>query len=259
MNFYVGLHIIAQAWRFERCMISVKRLQDRKSDFRVNEWILDSGAFTELKDYGHYRDTPDKYAAQIRRWSRCGNLVAAVSQDYMCEPIVISGGTVNGMVFVGTKLSVPEHQRLTIERYDTIKPLTGNTYLMPVLQGYYPDEYLSHLEQYGDRLEENQWVGVGSVCKRNSKVESVEQILMTIKERRPDLRLHGFGLKTTALESSVVRRCLYSADSMAWSYAARRSGRDANSHVEAANFSQAIDNQEVHHRDFQKAFFDYLY
>ena len=73
---------------------------------------------------------------------------------------------------------------------------------------------------------------------------------MAIKRERPDLRLHGFGVKTTALASSVVRDCLYSADSMAWSYAARREGRDGNSHYEAARFLQKIESQDVQKRDF---------
>lgn len=35
------------------------------------------------------------------------------------------------------------------------------------------------------------------------------------------LRLHGFGLKQTALEPSEIRELLYSCDSMAYSYAKR--------------------------------------
>jgi ribosomal protein L11 len=46
-------------------------------------------------------------------------------------------------------------------------------------------------------------------------------ILKAIKAERPDLRLHGFGIKTTALSWEEVRDNLESADSMAWSFAAR--------------------------------------
>lgn len=44
-------------------------------------------------------------------------------------------------------------------------------------------------------------------------------------DARPDLLLHGFGLKTTALACGAVRDLLHTADSMAWSFAARREGR----------------------------------
>lgn len=92
---------------------------------------------------------------------------------------------------------------------------------MPVLQGFTVREYVSHLDQYEDRLSRGMWVGVGSVCKRQGDIALIIDILSAIKERRPDLRLHGFGVKTTALWSPTIRRLLYSADSMAWSHAGR--------------------------------------
>ena len=47
---------------------------------------------------------------------------------------------------------------------------------------------------------------------------------MAIKTQRPDLRLHGFGIKFHALQSPTVRELLYSSDSMAWSFAGRKTG-----------------------------------
>jgi hypothetical protein len=61
------------------------------------------------------------------------------------------------------------------------------------------------------------WVGVGSVCKRNGSVADVTNVLAHIRAVRPDLNLHGFGLKLTALKNPSVRAMLHSADSMAWS------------------------------------------
>ena len=84
------------------------------------------------------------------------------------------------------------------------------------------------------------WVGVGSVCKRNSRVGVIEDVLAAILRERPDLRLHGFGLKLTALQSATVRRMLHSADSMAWSWAARREGRNANDPAEAHAFAARV-------------------
>lgn len=251
MIFYVGLHQPSDAQHFERCMVSVNRIRDRVSDFQVGEWMLDSAAFTELRDYGCYRHAPDVYAAQIRRWAGCGRLVAASSQDYMCEDIIINGGFANGHHFVGTHLSVPDHQRLTIERYDALLAEQTGVYILPVLQGFEPAEYVSHIQQYGERLALGQWVGVGSVCKRNGDVDAIEAVLVAINDVRPDLRLHGFGVKLTALESSTVRACLHSADSMAWSMNARKNGRDANSWREADAFARRIVGQIVKRRAYQ--------
>lgn len=200
----------------------------------------------ELKMHSHFRASVADYAAQVIRWWRCGCLVAAVSQDYMCEPLILKK----------TGLTVADHQRLTIERYDALRGFVGPmVYVMPVLQGYWPEEYVAHLEQYWTRLRVGQWVGVGSVCKRNADVEEIEQVLMAIRRSRPDLKLHGFGVKLTALESSIVRECLWSADSMAWSYAARKQGRDRNSWKEASRFAEKIGHQKVASRHFQPRLF----
>jgi hypothetical protein len=246
VKFFVGLHQPSDAHRFPRCMVSVNRLRKRVSDFAVNDWMLDSGAFTELSSHGHYRSTPEEYGAQVRRWARCGNLLGAVSQDYMCEPFILEK----------TGLTTLQHQRLTIERYQALRVAVGSAaYILPVLQGYRPAEYLEHLEAYGDLIRTGQWVGVGSVCKRNGDIEEIEQVLVTIHGARPDLRLHGFGVKLTSLESSLVRECLYSADSMAWSHSARKQGRDSNSWLEARNFVGKIENQTVATRHFQGRLF----
>lgn len=41
--FYPGLHQPSDARHFTRCMVSVKRLTQRRSDFVVHDWLLDSG------------------------------------------------------------------------------------------------------------------------------------------------------------------------------------------------------------------------
>jgi hypothetical protein len=65
---------------------------------------------------------------------------------------------------------------------------------MPVLQGYSPESYAAHVDQYAELFTPGQWVGVGSVCKRNGNPDQIEDILLAIKAERPDLQLHGFGI-----------------------------------------------------------------
>lgn len=225
VKFYIGLDDLHFAKHFKRCFISVNRLDRRKSDYEVNNWIMDSGAFTEISNHGNFRYPVEVYAEKINRWAKCGKLELAVCQDYMCEPFILNI----------TGLTIKDHQRLTIERYDQLIQLTDVT-IMPVLQGYEPSEYVNHLYKYGERIKSGVRVGVGSVCKRNINIQSIVNILEAIKNERPDLRLHGFGLKTTSLKSAYVTELLYSADSMAWSYAARRENRNAHNVQEAINF-----------------------
>lgn len=239
-RFYLGLHHPCDAWPFLRSMISVNTLRARKRDFRVNSWIMDSGAFTELSLYGRYRYPVDEYINQIERWRVCGRLQAVVSQDYMCEPFILSK----------TGMTVEEHQALTIERYREITQWVDEVYVMPVLQGYTPADYVRHITEYGDLLGEGAWAGVGSVCKRNGDPLAIEQVLLAIKIARPDLRLHGFGIKLTALSSPVVRDLLYSSDSMAWSFSGRAKGEgDQNDPRRALAYAAVIEDL-LNNREF---------
>jgi hypothetical protein len=210
-QFFIGLHHPSDAWPFLRSMISINAIRERKGPFKINDWILDSGAFTEMSTYGRWRTGPEEYAEQINRWKHNGNMLAAVSQDLMCEPFILEK----------SGLTIQDHQTITIERYLRLIELT-NVSVMPVLQGYSPDSYAAHVRQYGGLLKHGQWVGVGSVCKRNGNPDQIEDVLLAIKTHRPDLRLHGFGLKMEALKSGTVRALLHSSDSMAWSFAGRK-------------------------------------
>ncbi|HEY2960217.1 MAG TPA: hypothetical protein VGM21_18715 [Actinomycetota bacterium] len=60
-------------------------------------------------------------------------------------------------------------------------------------------------------------VGLGSVCRRQASSQ-IGAIVADL--RRLGLRLHGFGVKRRGLARYADR--LESADSLAWSYAARR-------------------------------------
>jgi hypothetical protein len=234
-GFWIGLHVLRFAVNFPQSCISANVLRRRQSGFPATRWMMDSGAFTEISTYGTYRHSCKRYARQIIQWSLSGSLVAAVSQDYMCEPFILQK----------TGLTVEDHQRLTVERYDQIRAalpgwVLDHVTFLPVLQGYEPEEYVRHLEDYGDRLAEGMWVGVGSVCKRNADPSSVRAVLSAIRAERPDLHLHGFGIKTTALADRGVLRDLWSADSMAWSRSARYAGKDANGLAEATEFYDRI-------------------
>ncbi|OYE01625.1 hypothetical protein CDG79_28430 [Nostoc sp. 'Peltigera membranacea cyanobiont' 232] len=222
--------IISHDYPAAGVMISVNALRHRVSDFEVADWIGDSGAFTEISTYGCYRYPVEEYLGQICRWVKCGNLLIAVSQDWMCEPFI----------FKRTGLNVETHQRLTIERYDQIFSRNPPVAIMPVLQGYRSSDYISHLQQYGERLPLRAWVGVGSVCRRNGNRDEVADILRAIKLIRPDLRLHGFGLKILALENTEVRELLHSCDSMAWSYPRRFQSVPQEEIPMAHNYQQKI-------------------
>lgn len=238
-KFFIGLHQPSDGKRFERACISWRRLAKRKKPVGCAEIIIDSGAFTELAMHGAYRAGVEEYAAELYRLHTQGvvTIAIAVAQDYMCEPFMLekTGSTIDG------------HQRLTVERYDALKAELDRLFdgacpfpVMPVLQGYAPEDYVRHLAMYGGRLRQGMWVGVGSVCKRNGDPARIVEVLSAIKAVRPDLLLHGFGIKLTSLGHPGVRELLFSADSLAWSDAARKQGRNANCWTEAARYRDAV-------------------
>lgn len=240
VKFYPGLHQPADAQHFDLACISINRLRGRKKPVQCGDVLVDSGAFTELFIHGHYRHGVEQYAAELFRLYSAGvvQIAAAVAQDYMCEPFILAK----------TGLTIEEHQRLTIQRYDDLvaelERLFGGEipfHVMPVLQGFAPQDYVNHIRMYGDRLKPGMWVGVGSVCKRQGDPRSIIAVLQAIASERPDLELHGFGVKKTALMHPGVRELLATADSMAWSFAARKQGRNANDWREAKAFAEMIE------------------
>lgn len=229
MLFYVGTHMVNHAKHLQFAMVSVNRLLNRRSDFEANDWIMDSGAFTNILTRGEHMPL-EQYAEQIERWYRCGSMNAAVTQDFMCEPFIL--GKTGKTVF--------QHQAMTIERFVLLRDGVRCVYILPVLRGYQPQEYVDHVRHCGRLLRHGAWVGVGSVCKRNTDIRQIRRVLGAIKKERPDLKLHGFGLKTTAFTDGFIRACLWSCDSMAWSYAARKQGRNANGLSEAIEFAGIV-------------------
>ncbi|MFG2001730.1 hypothetical protein ACGFNU_21520 [Spirillospora sp. NPDC048911] len=126
-----------------------------------------------------------------------------------------------------TGLTVQDHQRRTVDNFVRVAELWQERGdhpecpVMPVIQGWSLDDYVrcvSYYEAAGVRLAEDYpVVGVGSVCRRQGTAE-ISEIFRVLAQM--DLPLHGFGVKTAGL--GLYGRWLTTADSMAWSYQARR-------------------------------------
>jgi hypothetical protein len=130
--------------------------------------------------------------------------------DLMCEPFITRK----------TGLTVEKHQQRTITNYLELLSIAPDLPWAPVLQGWRPDDYRRHAEQYtsaGIDLRALPVVGIGSVCRRQHTGE-VEGLIRDLAAT--GLRLHGFGFKTQGLHR--LQGVLASADSMAWSFEARR-------------------------------------
>lgn len=219
--FYLGTH--QPQWlsdaRFARVplFVSHRRLTGRQTLPRaVGRWALDSGGFSELSLYGGWVTPPAAYVAAVRRYdAEIGNLDWAAPQDWMCEPHMLAR----------TGLTIADHQRRTVANYLDLTARwaavsDADSPFMPVLQGWTQADYLHCVDLYaqaGVDLTAVPVVGVGSVCRRQATGE-IAEVLAELAQR--DLWLHGFGMKAEGFRA--CRHLLLSADSMAWSFNARR-------------------------------------
>lgn len=215
MRFFLG--VIDPSWldrpEFETAplFVSRNRLMGYRSEIRARtDWILDSSAFTEIERHGRWTVSAKDYASMAARWQRdIGRMRAAAICDYMCEPPMIEK----------TGMCVVEHQILTTRSLLELRDLEPGLPWMPVLQGWEPDQYLSHLDRYdraGVDLTKEPLVGLGSVCRRQH-TDDAEKVILNLY--RMGIRVHAFGFSTPGLRR--VGKYLASSDSMSWSYAAR--------------------------------------
>lgn len=223
MRFYLGTD--SPAWLTQLddvpLFISHRRLARRRTPFEAatSPWALDSGGFTELKMYGGWTTGPEEYVDAVRRYaSELGRLEWASPQDWMCEPWVISGGP----GFVGTHLSVLEHQHRTVDNYCELRDLAPEVPFVPVLQGWAVDDYLRCIDLYaaaGVDVLTAPRVGIGSVCRRQATSE-IALVFDTLEDAGLRDSMHGFGVKMAGVTAYADR--LASADSLAWSFWARQ-------------------------------------
>jgi hypothetical protein len=221
-RFYLGCHRPAWLWdttdpsRFplfvsHRTLAGYKTLKPATCD-----WALDSGGFTELGLHGRWTTTARDYVRAARRYAtEIGRLRWAAPQDWMCEPQMLAR----------TGLDVARHQALTVASYLELRWADTGAPVIPVLQGWEPDDYRRHVELYeahGVDLFGEELVGVGTMCRR-SAVAGVARLFAEWRDE--GMVCHGFGLKADG-----IRRfgwALGSTDSLAWSAHARHEARRA--------------------------------
>jgi hypothetical protein len=227
VRFFLGTHQVAWlATADVPLMVSRNRLARRVSlPCASAPWVMDSGGFTELQQHGRWRITAEQYAAEVERYANgVGSLEWAAPQDWMCEPVVIHGGTFKGVTFAGTGLNVTEHQARTVGNYLDLMALGAP--VIPVLQGHTLADYEACADRYaqaGVDLAALPVVGLGSICRRQN-TDEIGEVVGAMAAR--GIRCHGFGAKAGAIRRYGA--LLASADSMAWSYGGRRRGTCAH-------------------------------
>lgn len=185
---------------------------------------LDSAGFVAAARYGDYRWTPEQYIelASAFPWAWYA------SMDYCCEPQVANDRPLRILRLAATAGMLWRLNSLADDR--------GIKRPMPILQGWTAKEYVESIRM----TPLAQWpdlVGVGSVCRRHLHgPDGLYAILAAIdRELPPHVKLHLFGVKSSALGQLASHPRVASSDSMAWDFGARcerRTGRDMDFRIE---------------------------
>lgn len=163
----------------------------------------------------------------------------AAPQDWMCETEILlkthahelrTGSKAEQQAWLAARrdAAVLTHQRRTVASFMYLRATCRGVPMMPVLQGYYPHEYLNCAQLFRDvgvDLDNEEMIGVGTICRR-PKANEIRDTLAAVADglggEAAD-HLHAFGVKSdAAFNAALESGALHSTDSMAWSSRARR-------------------------------------
>jgi len=189
----------------------------------IKELFIDSGGYSFFHGRGEYTTSDRDYIRYIIKWKP----KYFALRDYPSEPDILAkwGGTVE------------ENQQKTLERHLNLLELIDEYGVwkfsepVAVLQGWALDDYLKHYDMMREHgvFTKISYVAIGTLCRRGQET-MIRKIVTGIREALPrKFRLHGFGIKISALKYKDVYNALYSADSVAWGLTERMNG---NNHVE---------------------------
>lgn len=174
----------------------------------IDRLFIDSGGYSFMKGKGEYTTSDAEYLDFIEEH----NPELFALRDYPCEPDVLAehGRNVRG------------HQRMTTERHVSLlnaledRDIDGQP--ITVIQGWHVNDYLRHIDQLRQRDAVTEYVGIGSVCRRNQESE-IRQIVLNIADELSDgTDIHAFGVKGAVLEYPDIRETLSSADSQSYEF-----------------------------------------
>lgn len=177
----------------------------------IDRLFVDSGGYSFMVGKGEYETSDRRYLKHIREHRPA---IFAL-RDYPCEPDVLDEHD----------RTVADHQQRTLARHINLLDLIGETPVpsdpVAVLQGWSVEEYLDCVELFRDHGVLTDYVGIGSVCRRNQEAEIRRVILAVADALPPGTDIHAFGVKGSVLKYPDVRSALTSADSMSYNFAAQ--------------------------------------
>ena len=186
-----------------RVMLSYNYTRTIKKQWKIEvPFMLDSGAYSIIQQYGKYPFTQREYAEGIGKWQPD----IAWTMDYPCEPTVREKGQYDPITA----------QEMTINNQIRLLDLNVNTQM--VVQGWEISDYLENLDKIREQGLLTERLGIGSVCRRGQPGQ-IARIIRSVKQNVPSwVKLHGFGIKVSVIRNTDAKFYLYSSDSQSWDY-----------------------------------------
>ncbi|RKD95629.1 deazapurine DNA modification protein DpdA family protein [Halopiger aswanensis] len=176
----------------------------------IENLFTDSGGYSQLHTHREYQSSDRQYLSYLKEYEP--ELFAL--RDYPCEP---------GLLWKLNR-TVRDHQQRTTRHHRKLLDTYNNADIgsepVAVLQGWKPEQYLSHLDELREEGVLTQYVAIGSLSNRNP--ETAAQIIHKIRNALSSKhRLHAFGIGTDTLQLPRVIESLDSADSAAYDFRTR--------------------------------------
>ncbi len=213
--------------------------------------FLDSGGYSFLMKNIDYPFSIYQYSAFIKKLKPN----YAATMDYACEPLLIKNSTIKN---IKTRIQkTVENTDALVNNYNINKYTT----LIPVVQGYEYDEYKYCINMYHKKDLLDNYIAIGSMCKRTNK-EGKQLLLKIIRylKRFIDAKIHVFGLKLSFLKDKDIFFSIYSVDTAAWTHNYQnRWGKGRNFKKYAANNEELKKNFFVFKSKIDKLFKEMKY
>lgn len=201
----------ARRLNYPHILINFMTKTNRPPKYQYESLFIDSGGFFSSMRVGRYTKTDREYLEYIGKvkpqfWTL---------RDFPCEPELLKKHS----------RSVDDHIRMTVENHVALLDLLPGYNIdakpVPVLQGWRKEDYLHCIDEFKEAGLMSDYMAIGSVCRRTA-VENIREVIVAVRDNVPArVRLHGFGVKLTALRDLAIWNALYSVDSGAWDFEAR--------------------------------------
>lgn len=167
--------------------------------------FVDSGGFQATQAWDMSYPYEPK---QLFEWAESIGADYVAAPDFACEPELHESSVEHRMA-----RTVEEHA-YAYSQYDSGDYSFD---LIPVLQGYYKDQYERCVDWFEREGLIRDYMAIGTVCKRDS-VDEIDTVLEAVQSKLPNVEWHMFGMTLNAWKDRRIWGRFRSADTAAWNW-----------------------------------------